>query len=357
MSYHTIFPTAQKPTYSPTNIVDFKLTFENKKLKANSTRVSGKVKLELTAGNPFAANIAWDALNGAHNLFSEWTTTFESTGIQENLTDYPRHHKMIMEAKNCQEDFNTSSHACALQTPSNSGVLNVFTGMAVADFEIPFSFKPDICINNMSGDLSFNKKSQSVTLQTRLSSLAEVLFGATAAVTNVITITELQVNYETVPEDNKDEPLTMLVLHSVKQVINTGSANINTKVPAVVVGMSASFQLVTHDKVYTHNNYATEDPNVTRVQLFWNDMNNNYISFPLESREEILLNYLQSLNSTGHNDMRWAKAKSDEGFGCGVKFPEPVDLRNQTMGLQIESAITNAAPYYIYIYFQSIVGV
>jgi len=54
-------------------------------------------------------------------------------------------------------------------------------------------------------------------------------------------------------------------LHSVKQVINTGSANINTKVPAVVVGMSASFQKVTNEKTYTANNYATEDPSVIRV--------------------------------------------------------------------------------------------
>jgi len=63
------------------------------------------------------------------------------------------------------------------------------------------------------------------------------------------------------------------------------------------------------------------------------------------------------MNSRGHNDMRWAKASSDEGFGAGVKFPEPVDLRNQTMGLQIDSAITNGSPYNIYMFFQSIVQV
>jgi len=294
MSYHTIFPTAQKATYEPSNDIDFKLTFENKKLKANSVRVSGKVKVQVTAGNPIVSNIAWDSLNGAHNLFSRWNTSFESSGIQENITDYPRYHKMKMEAQNCQEDFQKSSRACALQTPSNEGVENVFTGMAAADYEVPFSLKPDICINNMSGDLSFNKKSRSVYIQTRIGTLAEVLFGSLATANNAITITELQVNYETVPEDNKDDPLSMVVLHSVKDVINTSSANINSKVPAVVVGMSASFQLVSHEKVYTHNNYATEDPTVSRLQLFWNDMNNNYISFPLESREEILLNYLQS---------------------------------------------------------------
>jgi len=55
--------------------------------------------------------------------------------------------------------------------------------------------------------------------------------------------------------------------------------------------------------------------------------------------------------------MRWAKESQDLGFGCGVSFPEPVDLRNQTMGIQIESSITNATPYYIYMYFQSIVQV
>jgi len=357
MSYHTIFPTAQKATYSPTNNIDFKLTFENKKLKANSIRVSGKVQVELTTGVPIADQVAWDSLNGSHNLFSEWTTSFESSGIQENITDYPRYHKMKMESQNCQEDFQKSSFASALQTPSNAGVENVFTGMAAADYAIPFSLKPNICVNNMSGDLSFNKKSRSVYLQTRIGSLAEILFGQEVTTNTVINITELQINYETVPEDNKDEPLSMVVLHSVKQVINTSSANINSKVPAVVVGMSASFQLVTHEKSMEYNNYATEDPNVSRLQLFWNDMNNNYISFPLESREEILLNYLESMNSRGHNDMLWSKASIDLGFGCGVKFPEPVDLRNQTMGVQIESGITNATPHYIYMYFQSIVQV
>jgi len=216
MSYHTIFPTAQKSSYDPSNDIDFKLTFENKKLKANSVRVSGKVQIEVTSGNPVVSSIVWDALNGAHNLFSRWNTSFESSGIQENITDYPRYHKMKMEAQNCQEDFQKSSRVCALQTPSNEGVQDVFTGMTATDYEIPFSLKPDICINNMSDDLSFNKKSRSVYLQTRIGTIAEVLFGDLVTANNVITITDLQVNYETVPEDNKDNPLSMVILHSVK---------------------------------------------------------------------------------------------------------------------------------------------
>jgi hypothetical protein len=43
-------------------------------------------------------------------------------------------------------------------------------------------------------------------------------------------------------------------------------------------------------------------------------------------------------------------------FGLGIKFNGTIDLRNKTIGVQIDSDITSANPYYLYMVFTTYIA-
>ena len=86
----------------------------------------------------------------------------------------------------------------------------------------------------------------------------------------------------------------------------------------------------------------------------FNDSQNQYVTYALESRQEMLDRYLESLESAGHNQVNANKYKGNKGFGLGLSFGGFVDLRNQKFNVQFLSGASNQNVYNVFMYFHAI---
>ena len=354
---HTVFPQDKKAEYLPSDTVEFKLSFEGRKYKKNSLRISGSLQIQQAAATIVAAatNMFYDSSTGVHGFFSEFATNMEQVGIIENISNYPRLYKMKEVARITKSgEISSAKNLCELKMSSDGLTNKAMGGAAAADYALPFSFHPDICMNNVDNDISFTK-SGAVNIRTRVEAQNKTLWGSGSGVSNVVKILDMQLQYETVPDDGKVLPIIMSTTHALKQVIDSSNAHVSTTIPAVCTAVSASFLLASKDADYAFNQTELDEvPGVSRIQFSWNDMTTGYLSFPLEDREEILYNYLESMGSRGNNQIYFKKLANGKNYCVGLKFPSPTDLSNQSLGIEVTSDIGNTTPYYIFMVFRAI---
>jgi len=278
----------------------------------------------------------------------------EQVGIVENISNYPRLYKMKEVARITKAgEISSAKNLCELKVSSDGLTNQAMGGNAANKYTLPFSFKPDICMNNVDNDIPYTK-SGAVNIRTRLEAMNKIFWGNGSGAANTLVFYDLQIQYETVLDDGKVPPIVMSTSHSLMQVIESMNSHVSTTIPAVCTAMSASFLPVLEDASFLYNQTRlAEVPGVTRIQFSWNDMTTGYISFPLEDREEILYNYLESMGTTGLNQMTFKKLSNESCYGIGLKFPSPTDLSNQSIGIDISSSVL-AQPYYVFMVFRAI---
>jgi hypothetical protein len=83
--------------------------------------------------------------------------------------------------------------------------------------------------------------------------------------------------------------------------------------------------------------------------------------FGEQNREEILTNFIEGVKmsdvvggSMAGNNVYLA---SNDGFGIGLQFNQPVDLSVNKLTVNIESDINNVNPYTLYFFFNGVVEV
>ena len=101
LRYHSVQPSNVKETYTEFDLVDFELTFENRKIVANSLRLEGDVGFftdNTAAARLTNEEVRIDQFAGAHSLFESITTEVQTMGVLENFQEYPRYVRMAAEA-------------------------------------------------------------------------------------------------------------------------------------------------------------------------------------------------------------------------------------------------------------------
>jgi len=350
MKYNVAKPTIKKDVYLPTDQITLQLNFPNEEYVANSWAISFDLFLQESTGVPIvpATDLYIDATIGGHAMIGLEKLSFETSGDVYTNKEYARVYKMKTVCNIGTDSQASESSELTQLKCSNDGITNLLMVKIQSVYLVPLSG-----LNSLSNNLRSDVTGM-ITVEFNVQELVRSVFGPDANTANVLQLSNIIGHYKSVPFSTKEPtPVYMGVMHTIQQKINTGSASISTNVPSnAVSSMSCSFLPVSSDGEYAYNqNYLAEPPDITRVQWSWNNTTVQYIEYPIETRQEMLQGFVESMGGNP-NDIR-----SDSNFGLGVKFPSLLDLRNKTIGLQLESGITSADPYYIYMVFNTFIQI
>ena len=364
MNYQTILPEAHKTSYTEYDVIDFMLSFQNKKLIGNSIRLEGDLQVLIGNSLPNTSPIYHEPLIGAHNYINSITTDFQNVGSMENFREYPRFVKMKADCTMINDDMLNSNQSCELRASTKFLTNNLMTpysarGIGGTNRLPDFSIKPDFLLNNVSspsGDVGISyTKTGTVKVSIRLERIYGSLYGIGMDNTVSYNIQNLRMSYFTKPDDGVKNQLIFNTKLNLKQSLQSGLANVSTKVPAIANSVSCSFIQQSHEYTPTYSNCETETvPLLDQVVFSFNDSTNQYITFPIEDRMEVLERYLDSMSNIGVNNVSLEKVEANQGFGVGLSFGENINLANQKFNIQLTSGITNTSPYVIYMYFHSL---
>lgn len=351
MKYNQAKPTIKKDIYLPTNEVILRLDFPNEEYLANTWGLSFDVLLEQVAGTPIAdaTNLYIDSSIGANSMIGYEQIKFETTGDQYTNGDFARVEKMksvcnVHRDSQASESFQLTQLKCSDETLTNKLLAtkqSVYLPLVTSG------------LNNLSGNLR-SDVTGTITATYKIEDLVKIVFGPGANATNSLQISNILGHYVSVPlSSGKPTPVYMGVYHTIQQKVNTGSASISTNVPSQFVeSMSCTFLPVSDDSVYPANqNILSQSFVPNRVQWNWNNTTDQYIEYPIETRQEMLQGFVESMGGNPNN------IKSDNNFGLGIRFPTLLDLRNKSIGLQLESNITSASPFMIYMVFYTYIQI
>ena len=155
-----------------------------------------------------------------------------------------------------------------------------------------------------------------------------------------------------------EDPITMRTKVAIKQSVASSFANIQTLVPAVCTGLSASFQpQADENSLVPNNTQLSKVPNLTQTQMLFNDSTNQLVSYVIRNNSDLIGRYIDSFADTGRNRMSRVRTADDDAFGIGIPFDSAVDLNSQKFSLQIQSGISSSAPLLAYLYFHSFVTI
>ncbi len=374
MNYNLRFPVNQKSEYKPGDNVDFVMSFPAMSLLGNSVHLSGVLNVYKVPGHRVLATdkIYYDSATGINSFFNNVVVSSFTKGTIETQSDYPRWIKMKHTATKTASQLVTSNNLLTQLLCQDDSL----TTPLMTD-KLPFSVAVDCCLNNsvptqdnVAAEIPY-VVSGDVTLCLRLVQPLEALYGADVNAQVTYTITDFACEYVTKPQAPKPPQPTMLINYSVKQIINSSNAVVNVKLPAIINRMSSSFMKVSEELQYTLNNLELERPKgIDKLYYTFNDSTNTFITYPIESIEDILQHYLESFQNPDvdmsapdavnsnirKNNATLRKIIENKLFGVGLDLETNLSLQNTSLGVQIHSQVETTDPYYMYAYFKGVIS-
>jgi hypothetical protein len=366
---HSVIPENSKSSYSEFDIIDFICTFPNRKMLANTVRLS--YTLRVLQGNVALSkdnDVMWSSRVGGHNIIEGITTETQLQGQLESIHDYPRQVQMIAGATLDINDFMNASKSCELRTPDDQYSRLQFVGETPNDhvpestvnLDNSVSLKPIFCLNRVSSSdndvgVSYNRVGN-VRVSLQLSRILDAFYGRDVA--NGVTtysISNPRLEFVSVPDDNKQNNLQFRVSNSLRQIVNSKLSNLGLKAPVIANSCSVSFILQERQSQGAYDNTACEQlPNVSRLDFTWNNATNQGITYTIRDNIELTHRYLESLQSAGHNCSSLPLLSANKSYGIGISFNEFIDLSKTMLNVQITSEVNSTNPYTAIFYFNGI---
>ena len=382
--YSRIQPMNTKATYEEFDVVDFTISIpEGRSLLLGSVRLEGEVDVvandtitldRTTAVGSVQANnldIKLDSDAGAHG-FIEVCTTSMMGGVVESLGDYGRYVKMSSVAMTRSNgDNNNSSNVCELKAVNDEATNNLLKGELVAtDPDLTtrptngnFRSSPDFSIklrnvlNGGRGELPA-RKSGDIQVSLSLARNFASLYGINMGSNIKYQLKDLRLTFNHVPDSGDNEPVVMRRKLNVKQSLTSANSSVNVNVPAVCDSFSASFQVQSQENTPKNNNYTLHTPpNLTQVQILYNNSNASLISYVIRSIPELIDNAIDSFVDADKNSLSTSRLANLNGFMLGQNFDDEVNLASNKLTIEIDSAISNLVPLVMYMYFHSTISV
>lgn len=370
--HHQVAPQNDNPAgFEEFNTIDWELMVEGRKLLKNSIVVEADIVVYsagTTALTP-ADRIGLENKIGFHGVFSDWSCEGAGQNLQ-SLSDYPRYVNMVSSATLDNCDICNAKHqaegrgvteasgryVCQPQIARN-------TGSTAEDKTVPsnFSIMPKICFNEMVGDdYSFNTYG-SVRISCNLARNNQFLFGSGVdAAETKYKLSNVKLRFISVPDVGAQGSIMMNSVVSVKSTVNSQQANIGVKVPAQACnGVVISFIKQSNDNAAGENSYALERlPLLDEVQYLFSDATNKYITYTIDSHDEMRQRGLDALTDARHNKVNAATLAANEGEIIGLSFSEFIDLRNQKFSVQLKSSSVElgTSPRLVYLYFLNLIS-
>lgn len=348
--YNEVEPESLKPTYVEYDQVDFVLSNENQALSLGSVLFCG----DLTVNNAGADDAAralqyFDTHLGAHSFIDTLSITFEKKGGNvEVINDYPRYVKMVREASVAKDEYDNSNYLAELCAPGQSAASVLIVNKADTQKQ-QFSVNLTNCLNKVVDNPFLNMNEVgSIRVSMRLNRNVNVFYGIQTNMT--YELSNLTMNYLTVPDESKGKPTTLNTVSGIKQNINTSRANVSTRMPTLCNAVMASFQRVSKLNVPQVNNYNLEKiPNVKEVIYMFNNSYNQVISYSLTESAEMLKNYIEAAGkASGKNNVRDVNFYRNDSYGLGINFGEIINLANNKISIQLTSEIEENTMMFLY---------
>ena len=291
-------------------------------------------------------------------------------GLAESFSYYPRYVKMHTQATKDQDSLGTETSNCASGQCFSETVRRGYNqGGAAIDAnigEVPFCIKPMIAPNKSDVGIAGDQVG-SIRIRCRLSPNSEVLYGNGVVAASGYAIRNLQIRYEDVADDMTRPPLNMEVYHVARQVIETNNANLSSFVPGLSSSVHMSFNSTANEQ-NTLLNYlqcsplrgtplgsTVPDPadhpqsGADRLYYAVNDNDNALVGFTMESREEMVINYLRSWNIEPKSYSSVVRRMNrGEAYGLGIPFGSSLDFSQMKFAAEIDSETTLPTSCYMY---------
>ena len=232
-----------------------------------------------------------------------------------------------------------------------------------------FAIKPDFCLNNFVAGTDSNlpfAKTGDITISLIVAQSISVLYGTakneagSIGVDRNISISNLRLIFTSVPDDGKyAKAYEMRISSSLKQSLQSSYASISTLAPLVSDRFWMSFVPQSWDNSAENNGLACfRIPNVSRVQYLWADSFNAEYTYELVDEEEILTLGVKAVNNiVGDNQASLNILASNDGFIMGIPFGSFIDLRQNKLSINIESAISSSSPVTAYMFFSGVISI
>ena len=99
-------------------------------------------------------------------------------------------------------------------------------------------------------------------------------------------------------------------------------------------------------------------PFLDEVQYLFSDATNKYITYTIDSHDEMRQRGLDALTDARHNKVNASTLAANEGEIIGLSFSEFIDLRNQKFSVQLKSSSDElgTSPRLVYLYFLNLIS-
>jgi hypothetical protein len=379
--YTNIFPQSQRSIYSANENIDLVLSLDGMKLVPGSLVIEGLCGVfadVLSSPQIPVTNeqIFFDCRTGYHAIIRDITTEFANNGIIETMSNYGRLVKSTTVASEYDDSLATESRLSVEGRCQTQGqTTGYIRGRTATDSFIPFSLKPQICINKASGPIAASATGQ-IRLRLRLASNVEFLYGPGITELSGFQVKELRCRYQVVPDDMKPMPIQMEIYNSYRGLVDSNNVNISTFVPALCDSVHISFIPQSSENTPSFNylqlavppgkpplGATSDDSNteygVSRLYYAVNDVDSAIVGFTLESREEIVVNGLRSFRqpSMKYNALiRHFKDSPSDCYLAGMAFGSLIDFSKNKFSLELQSECTSGSgvtgAHLIYCFFR-----
>ena len=358
--------------------VDFLINVgQGRALVKNSLRLVGNLRVNSTDapdpsnGTRATGGIEYNRNGGAHCFIDSLQVQFtegDRQGNVENISNYNRYCVMNSVASEDKDDLFNGKNICELKAP-NSKVIEQYcegvktqnaTGTQYTD-NVSFSMKPKCCLNAMdlgtqSGNLSYNKTG-AIKITFNLAKNNSCLYGGKQTLISGYSLSNLKITYMSVPVQNPN-PCRMRLVHNYKGAILSSFSNVSAKVPAVCDSVAMCFQEQRKENLIIEDNLELSKPNnIKEVQFLINDSNNEFITYKIDTKGEMLSRFTDAISKSGHSELVGGRLNGDGSFGLGLDFRNFIDLSQNKFNVQINSDIDGTNPYNVYMYFSSLISV
>ena len=371
--FHDAAPNNLRATYSPFDQVNFTLSNDGRSMVVGSLHLEGVLSV-VQGAEPYGATattnvdlVYYDRFVGAHSVIDQMTVEAGGQTL-ETVVNYPRLVKSLVTGSESQTTMFLSHNVCELKCPGDEIAREILMGNrlpedasgagavpAVERVSPDFSIRP-VCVLNgaMSGEIPY-RRSGDINVSINLSRIADVLWGPQVGAGTSYTISELRMTWRSVPDNGKNDLVSLTRYMGVKSSIQSSNAALQLRVPAVCDSMFMTFlPQADAGQLVPNTTACVRLPQVSRVQYLFSDSTNRLITYQLRTELEILEKYVDALNNGSDTSaVTLRNVKNSETYGMGLSFDGKIDLNRNKLSVIIESAVTNAAPFEAFAFFRS----
>lgn len=359
MSYNSVSETNNLNSYTGDSIMTFYVSgAQMTALKANSLYLCGMYQTsDLVRANYAGKN--YEGKTGLHGIIDNLTVE-SALGILDNIQYYNR----LVSTYSKMSKYKDSS--CVSRDASYTTMYNYNTpfylrgdnqhsaaaGANAASGLLPFAIQLFCCLNNASGDISFEKH-QYFKITIRLKPY--FIFSSTST---LYTVTQPTINFRTTLDKPENKKTIMIAHVGIPQDFSSSNAYYSIVGTGVTTDLFCNFLTNTKLNNTAFNQNDFDRPlgfNLLSVKI---NGSSTLTSYEIVEEDEAIENGKRAVENSSYSDAwDWDGLQgvtTNAQYVLGMHFPQPLQLNGQTMNLQM-GFDGNTTKYNCFIYYKKLI--